>query len=367
MNSVISSFLLKATTLLVCIFLFGINTANAKFDYPGKLNADCASVAGWIQLSDPFAGGNIDDCVVCHNPSGPDNDRTSVMNLDPKPRFSTAVCMAVIAEKNPAVCTDNDGDGYYIETDCPMRLGGPIDCNDNNAAVFPGATEICTDGIDNNCDSLIDTQDTANCPVIGSCTDVDSDGYYLEANCPMRPNGPIDCDDTNAAINPGAVEICADKIDNNCNGMIDLADPAVDRNTCPVDCIDEDKDGYSITGGEFCGPIDCNDNNAAINPGAEELCSDNVDNNCNGMVDNADQACPIMMDPKAKLKELKAKLKAHEKECEAKKKQLEREYESLKKKLKKEKKERKKRKEDKDEEDEEDVEDEEDEEDEDDD
>ena len=97
---------MKAIALLVCIFLFGINSANAKFDYPGKLNADCAAVAGWVQLSDPFAGGNIDDCVVCHAPSGPDNNRTAAMNLNPKPTFSTAVCMAVIAEENSYTTTN---------------------------------------------------------------------------------------------------------------------------------------------------------------------------------------------------------------------------------------------------------------------
>jgi hypothetical protein len=41
--------------------------------------------------------------------------------------------------------TDNDGDGY----------DSTVDCDDNNAAVNPGATEVC-DGIDNDCDGQID-------------------------------------------------------------------------------------------------------------------------------------------------------------------------------------------------------------------
>lgn len=49
--------------------------------------------------------------------------------------------------------------------------------------------------------------------------DADGDGYAALNECNML-NG-LDCDDTNAAINPGAVEICGDGIDNNCNGEID--------------------------------------------------------------------------------------------------------------------------------------------------
>ena len=67
---------------------------------------------------------------------------------------------------------------------------------------------------------------------------------------------------------------------------------------CPTDasctanttCTDADGDGYAIEGGS-CGPIDCDDNNANINPGATEICTDNIDNNCNGKVDAADAAC----------------------------------------------------------------------------
>ena len=47
---------------------------------------------------------------------------------------------------------------------------------------------------------------------------------------------------------------------------------------------DEDQDGYYSTSYE-CGGNDCDDFNSAVNPGAEEVCTDNVDNDCDGDTD----------------------------------------------------------------------------------
>ncbi len=44
-------------------------------------------------------------------------------------------------------------------------------------------------------------------------------------------------------------------------------------------CEDGDNDGWSVD----CG--DCDDDDEAINPGAEEICSDGIDNNCDGSID----------------------------------------------------------------------------------
>lgn len=49
----------------------------------------------------------------------------------------------------------------------------------------------------------------------------------------------------------------------------------------PLICIDSDGDSYSPSGGN-CGAIDCNDQNAGINPGASEVCGDGLDNDCFG-------------------------------------------------------------------------------------
>ena len=122
------------------------------------------------------------------------------------------------------------------------------------------------------------------CPTQPACNDSDGDGYGNPVDSSCRYSAE-DCDDTDASINPGAVEDCTDKIDNNCNNLVDAQDP--NAINCPVECIDVDGDGYDGN----CSPVDCADNNPDVNPGAYEVCDDNTDNDCNGKADCADSAC----------------------------------------------------------------------------
>ena len=52
-------------------------------------------------------------------------------------------------------CVDTDFDGFYDIADCAT----PVDCAPTDPSVYPGAQELCSDGIDNNCDNLIDGED----------------------------------------------------------------------------------------------------------------------------------------------------------------------------------------------------------------
>lgn len=59
---------------------------------------------------------------------------------------------------------DADGDGFR-STACT----GGNDCDDSTNAVFPGAPESCTDGVDNDCDGFPDCYDVEACRFAGSC------------------------------------------------------------------------------------------------------------------------------------------------------------------------------------------------------
>ena len=127
-------------------------------------------------------------------------------------------------------CPDEDGDGYStVGGAC-----GPVDCDDIDPAINPGATEVC-DGVDNNCDGEVD-EGVKN----AYYWDGDGDGYGSPFTDPIEacsaPEGYVsnntDCDDTIAAINPGAAEVCDDGVDNDCDGDTDSADSDCGKAGC---------------------------------------------------------------------------------------------------------------------------------------
>lgn len=108
----------------------------------------------------------------------------------------------------------------------------------------------------------------------------------LDGDGRARDCAPLDCDDQNAAINPDAAEVCNDCVDNNCNGLTDRFDPLAVGCTS---CYDDDCDGFSPVAG--CGSADCDDANPLRNPGVLETCFNALDDNCNGLADCADRSC----------------------------------------------------------------------------
>ena|SRR3989338_7119165 len=109
-------------------------------------------------------------------------------------------------------CTDSDADSYYAQAGC----GTAVDCNDANANINPGKTEVCN-GIDDDCDGLIDEWGVCGGGGGGPvCTDADADSYYAQTGCGTA----VDCNDAVSSINPGAAEVC-DGVDNDCDGLVD--------------------------------------------------------------------------------------------------------------------------------------------------
>jgi hypothetical protein len=200
-------------------------------------------------------------------------------------------CAAGIDE----ACRDTDGDGYCngtaaVSAGCPNGGG---DCNDSNNQVYPGRAETCATTIDDNCNGL--TNEVAATGCVPWYEDNDSDGYggsLSACQCAQSAAYKVtvggDCNDTDNKVNAGSLEIC-DAKDNDCvggadNGCDNDADGYCDSTmviTANAQCSNTSKPGAGLTkSGD-----DCDDTLATVNFGAAENC-DNVDNNCNGVVDD---------------------------------------------------------------------------------
>lgn len=232
--------------------------------------------------------------------------------------------------------TDSDHDGEPSWTDC----------NDADAAIHSGSEERC-DGIDTDCDGVLDPPDSVDAAVWYG--DADGDGFgdpgALTSAC-TAPYGFVadssDCDDSNADAHPGATETCND-LDEDCDGQRDediptetwwrdadgdgLGDPAESVEDCgegrgyvdnAEDCNDSDEsvgsdpawfrdadgDGYGDGSAPYTGcdapegyvPAgnDCDDTAASVHPGMEEEWYDGVDQNCDGNdVDQDGDGAPV--------------------------------------------------------------------------
>ena len=275
-------------------------------------------------------------------------------------------------------CTDSDGDGYGEGADC----AGP-DCNDDDDAINPGVSEACDDananccnGVDDNCDGVIDENATAftrdgtascdggtndgqlckmteDCPDgrclgdsptflmfgdlalgtqcvegLGICTQIGNvvcKDDFTGARCDAVPGDPDPRGeglDKNGEIDP-TVETCFDRIDNDCDGLVDHGNEVekgvrLDTNCTAAevcDGFDNDNDGVADNGfplGDACtsgtgactnsGTIVCDANggtecNAVPLPPSSETgpgsarCTDGIDNDCDGLLDLADAGC----------------------------------------------------------------------------
>ncbi len=302
-----------------------------------------------------YTATNADDC----------DDSNATRNPGVPETCSTAQdddCDGVANERDAQNCTpyyrDADGDSYGTsESQCWCSPSGDFratlagDCNDSSAAINPGATERCNDvdddcdgltdegfscriastrsctitvptktcngtqrcssacsweacvvtdaevcnGIDDNCDGVLDPENAPGCT--NYYYDGDGDTYGVGApRCYCGPTGAyrsanaLDCDDANPARNPGLPENCATGIDDNCNGLTNEQNAV----SCTVFYMDADGDTWGTTASQcWCAAVgnyratrtvDCNDSVASINPGAAEACND-LDDDCDTLID----------------------------------------------------------------------------------
>jgi len=212
----------------------------------------------------PVPGADADGDGYISDQEGGDDCDDSDPNINPG---ATEVCDDGIdnnCDGDTDVGPDTDGDGSLA---CE-------DCDDDDINTYPGAVELC-DNIDNNCDDLVDN----DVQYVDWYPDTDGDGHGNPAGTPISDCAQVDghasagddCDDSDDTIHPNAAELC-NGIDEDCDAQL------------PAEETDDDGDGYvecawlgsdsAVVGGD-----DCDDADAASNPGATEVC-DGADNDC---------------------------------------------------------------------------------------
>lgn len=94
------------------------------------------------------------------------------------------------------------------------------DCDDAEPAVHPGADDGC-DGVDSDCDGRVDDDGS----FADYYVDGDGDGYGADSTRVSSCDGDGlvavggDCDDGDPAVNPAADEVSTDAVDNDCDGL----------------------------------------------------------------------------------------------------------------------------------------------------
>jgi hypothetical protein len=216
------------------------------------VNEDCPNTADYCQK----ATGDCEGQGICQPLPG-----ACILIVDPVCGCDgityTSPCDAAFAGVSigheGSCCTDADGDGYAAEGgSC-----GPIDCDDNDRTVHPGADDSACNGVDNDCDGSVD-EDYVSTPSAcgtGICEStgeiICDNGTHVDTCTPGTPEADREKGKT-----------CKDGLDNDCDGLADKADQ---------DC----GGGGDIGGAE----------------GKGKTCADTVDNDDDGLIDCDDPDC----------------------------------------------------------------------------
>ena len=185
-------------------------------------------------------------------------------------------------DETPTAFLDGDGDGYgdlVVDRCQEGSIATAGDCDDADHRIHPGATEAIGAAVDFDCDGLVfcypdGDRDGSGSPV-GELVQVPSVPGCV-GSMDAAPDS-LDCDDGDPDVHPGAPELVADGLDQDCDG----------QDLCYVDADQDGVGGQETHPAQVCSGIgissstgDCDDLDEHRTPGAPERC-DGIDSDCN--------------------------------------------------------------------------------------
>ena len=157
---------------------------------------------------DPDRDGDGHDDLHCGD--GDDCDDTDGARFPGNPEVCDFAAHDEDCDETTFGNRDADGDDAADARCCNATDSGDLlcgdDCDDERAGIHPGSSEVCDD-IDTDCDGAVDEG-----VLLDLYDDDDSDGHGAgdpDSGCFLRPGLSYlgnDCDDSNPAIVPGAME-----------------------------------------------------------------------------------------------------------------------------------------------------------------
>ncbi|MFT4980090.1 MAG: hypothetical protein ACI8S6_006002 [Myxococcota bacterium] len=209
---------------------------------PGEEGADCSALLVAVEDEGDvdlfvFEGGDVGGRVAI----ALGDDHRVVSDVDCEGHWLRGLFGAVVVAVGGLIDDLHHGDliGVFdLDGETSDIIGG-TDCDDSDPGPGANVPEVC-DGLDQNCDGVADDGVTTTC-----YADYDQDGYGYDTNSVEGCDQPDlfvttvgDCDDSDNDTYEGAVEICGDEEDNNCNGEADEDCTVLDTG----DPIDDDED-----------------------------------------------------------------------------------------------------------------------------